>query len=121
LTGEAIGEDLRADADHRWINLRSDGTAVGVYVTDAVAETITTYGTGKHIGDTITAIGTLNVACDTHAGEFDIHADRIELTRPGRPIENGPEWWKAAVGLLAAGVGFAEWRFLGRLRDREDA
>lgn len=120
LTGEAIGEDIRADADHRWVNLRSDGTGVGVYLTNTQAEIIKIYGTGKHLGDTITAIGTLNVACDTHAGEFDVHADRIELTRPGRPIENGPEWWKAVVGLLAAGIGVVEWRLLGKLRDRED-
>ncbi|PKQ30054.1 MAG: hypothetical protein CVT60_02220 [Actinobacteria bacterium HGW-Actinobacteria-10] len=120
LTGEAIGEDLRADADHRWINLRSDGTGVGVYITNDDANVIETFGSSKSTGDIITVIGKLNVACDTHAGEFDIHADRIELTQPGQAIDNKPEWWKAVLGLLAAGFGFVEWRLLGKLRNREE-
>lgn len=120
LTGEAIGEDLRADAEHRWINLRSDETAVGIYITNDDADAVQVYGSYKTTGDIMSASGTLNVACDQHAGEFDVHVDRIERLEPGRPIEHQPQWWKAVVGLIAAGVGYAEWRLLGRLRDRED-
>jgi hypothetical protein len=121
LDGEAIGEDLRADAKHRWINLRSDGTAVGIYVTNDDADVVETYGSYKTTGDVISASGTLNVACDQHAGEFDIHVDHIERTANGQPIEHAPKWWKVIVGLIAGGIGFMEWRLLGRLRDREDA
>lgn len=121
LTGEAIGEDLRADADHRWLNLRSGGNVVGVFVTNAQAETVTTYGSYSTSGDIVTVTGVLHVACDEHAGEFDIHAQTVEIAEEGQPIEHAIEWWKGAVGLVAAVIGLLEWRLFGRLREREDS
>lgn len=121
LVGEAIGEDLRAGADHRWLNVRSGGTVVGVVVTTEDADAIGTYGSYAAVGDMVSVTGILNVACDEHAGEFDVHAEKVEIIEGGRPTEHSIEWWKGAIGLIAAVVGLMEWRLFGRLREREDS
>jgi|GEM_PF-654501 len=118
IRGEAIGEDLRADADHRWVNVLGGGAAVGVYMTDELAERITTYGDHKHMGDVIDIDGVLNRACPQHAGEFDIHAEDVRLVEAGFARETPLRPWKALVGLALMAVAFGEYRLFKTLRDR---
>lgn len=118
VTGEAIGEDLHADGDHRWVNILADGTAVGVFVSNDSADQIDVYGDHTHRGDTIEVVGTVNVACDEHGGEFDIHAEEFTVVAEGGTIDRPVAPWKGIVGVLAAVVAFIEMRVLGRVRER---
>lgn len=85
--GEAIGEDLRADADHRWVNVLGRDVAIGVFVTDEQAAQVEIYGDHGHRGATVEVVGRVNVACDEHGGEFDVHAEEFRVLEPGETIE----------------------------------
>jgi hypothetical protein len=118
LEGEAIGEDLHADADHRWVNLMLDGTAVGVWMSNEDAAAIENYGDYDTRGDVVMVNGVLNIACDRHGGEFDIHADSVQVAETGAPVEHPIEPWKAAAGAIGLAVAYAEIRLFRALQER---
>lgn len=118
LEGEAIGEALHADATHEWVNVLGDGMAIGVYVPRELADLIGTFGDHRHDGDIVRVSGTVNVACDEHAGEFDVHAETFEIISRGEVRETPIQPWKAIVGMLGIAFFFAEWRFYGHLKER---
>lgn len=119
--GEAVGEDLRADADHRWVNLLSGDVGLGVYLTSLDASTIGAYGSYMHSGDVVRATGLVNIACDQHAGEFDVHAERVQIIERGAGIEHRPAIWKGIAGLLLALAGLYLWWYFGKMLEREPA
>jgi hypothetical protein len=104
VQGEAIGESLRADSGHRWVNVLGDSTAVGIFTTNADAAGIGNFGSYRHTGDIVRVTGILNVACDQHGGEFDEHAEVMEVVAVGTPTEHPIGWWKLFVVLVAAVV-----------------
>jgi len=118
VQGEAIGEDLRADRDHRWVNVLGEGTAVGVFMTNEQAGLIGMYGDHKNDGDVIEVKGVFNRVCSEHAGEFDIHAEQVTVVSAGARRETSPQPWKGLVGLGLIAVAFAEYRLYRHLRDR---
>jgi len=103
VEGEAIGEDLRADEDHRWVNLLGESVAVGVYMRDVDAALIDNFGSYKHGGDIVRVTGIVNIACDQHGGDFDVHAEIVQVVSEGQPIARQPQMWK----LVLASVFFA--------------
>ncbi len=105
LEGEAIGEMLRADPGAVWVNVLSDGTALGVYVPTTDAGAVTVFGDYTHTGDIVRVTGVFNRACDQHGGDMDIHATQIEVVTPGSPREREVAIWK--LGLAAAGFALA--------------
>ena len=118
MQGEAIGESLRADDTHRWVNLLGDDTAVGVYMRKADVEKISSYGRHGSFGDSVRVIGVLNRWCPEHAGEFDIHATEVVIVSEGLERENPIQPWKAMVGIVLAVVGFVEYQVFRHLRER---
>jgi len=118
IVGEAIGEDLRAGGDHRWVNVMLDGTAVGVWMTNAEAATIEHFGDHSMRGDMLEVTGVVNIGCDTHGGEFDVHAERVEVTGRGAPIDHPLEPWKAVVGGIGLAIALLEARMFRVLRDQ---
>ncbi len=117
IQGEAIGESLHADEGHRWVNLLSDGTAIGVYMTNEDAEKITTFGQHKVFGDSVRVVGVLHRWCPEHAGEFDIHAEEVTIVSEGQERETLPRPWKALFGALLAVVGLIEYRYFRYLKE----
>lgn len=103
VEGEAIGEDLRADEDHRWVNLLGESVAVGIYMRNADAALIDSFGSYKHSGDIVRVTGIVNIACDQHGGDFDVHAEVVQVVSEGQPIFRPPQMWK----LVLASVFFA--------------
>jgi hypothetical protein len=105
LSGEAIGDVMRATTGGVWVNVLSGGTAVGVWTTAESAAAIQTLGDHKHTGDTVLVTGTFNFACDLHGGDLDVHADSFEVVERGGPRDLVVEWWKvgaaALIGLVA--------------------
>ncbi len=118
LQGEAIGESLRAHGGGRWINLLGDGTAIGVWMTEEQAATVRLFGDHRTDGDIVRVTGVVNVSCDQHGGEFDVHAESVFVIEPGGPRDNPVQPWKGAVGLGGLFLAFGLWRAHRARRDR---
>lgn len=117
--GEAIGDILDGGKDHSWVNVLSGGTALGVWMpTEAVpVETLGKYGVR---GDTLRVTGVLNVSCAKHGGDFDVHADSIELVRRGGSVEDPVGWWKLGVAAVAGVAALGQSLLYRRRRLRQD-
>jgi len=121
MQGEAIGESLRADGDHRWVNVLGGGAAVGVFMPQEMAEEIEHFGLYSHFGDTIAVRGLVNVSCEEHGGEFDIHAEELMIIEPGGARENPAIPWKLPAGLALLALGLVEYRVYRHLKNRAPA
>lgn len=102
LEGEALGETLRAQPGHRWVNVLDGQTAIGVVVTDDMAARVTRFGDWGTTGDRVRVSGTFNLACDDHGGDLDIHADSLSVVTPGERRDHPVLAWKAVVIGLGA-------------------
>jgi hypothetical protein len=118
IVGEAIGEDLHADGDHRWVNVMIDGTAVGVWMANEDANGIEHFGDHSMRGDMLEVTGVVNIGCDVHGGEFDVHASRVEVTGRGAPTDHPLEPWKAIVGVFGLAIALLEARVFRTLQHR---
>ena len=118
VQGEAIGDRLRADADHTWVNVLGGSTAIGVYMTDEMATEIEHLGLYTTFGDTVEITGVVNHACTQHAGEYDIHAEEMAVVEEGGARENPVSPWKAGLGLGLLLLGAIEYRVYKTLRER---
>ncbi|MBC7265680.1 MAG: ATP-binding protein [Coriobacteriia bacterium] len=101
--GEAIGEALRADGDFVWVNVLDEGTAIGVWMPDEMAEQIERFGAYRQTGDAVRVTGVVNLACDRHGGDLDVHATALEVVGPGEPRSERLR----PLGALVGAVGFA--------------
>jgi hypothetical protein len=117
VEGEAVGEALRAMGGGRWVNLLGDEVGLGVWMTDDMVAQIEYFGDHRHTGDIVRVVGRVSVACEQHAGEFDVHAEEIVIIRRGavRHHEVRPDL--AVVGVFAATAAFALWRVYLRRRE----
>ena len=116
--GEAIGERLRAQGGGSWINILHEGSAIGIWVPVEFSDVVTTFGGYHQNGDVVRVTGVLNVACDTHGGEFDVHASSIAVIEPGGPRDNPVQLWKGVVGLVGLLVALLAWRAHRQRRER---
>lgn len=121
VQGEAIGDVLRADDEHRWVNVLGGGAAIGVYMPTGMADEIKHLGIFKTFGDTVAVRGVVNLACEQHGGEFDIHAEELEIVEPGGPRENPVDPWKLAMGLGLLALGLVEYRVYRARKNRGPA
>ena len=118
LSGEAIGEDLRAGATHRWVNVLREGVAIGVWMTDADAAKVDAYGDHHHSGDFLEVVGTVNIGCEQHGGEFDVHAESVKVLLEGAPTPRPIAPWKGIVTLVAVTLAIVEVRLYKKYSDR---
>lgn len=118
LQGEAIGESLRAHGGGRWINLLGDGTAIGVWMTEERASTVRLFGDHLTNGDVVRVTGVVNISCEQHGGEFDVHASSVDVLERGGPRDNPVQPWKGVVGLGGLLLAFGLWRAHRARRDR---
>ncbi len=119
IEGEAIGEDLHADSRNRWVNILGGGTAVGVFMLNQDAGIIGSYGGYAQSGDVLRVTGVVNVACAQHAGEFDVHAEQVEIVSRGSATTRTPEPWKGVVGIVGVLVFIAQTRWFRYRATRE--
>ncbi|MBW6467646.1 MAG: hypothetical protein K0B85_00570 [Coriobacteriia bacterium] len=118
VEGEAIGEHLRARGGGRWVNILGDETGLGIWVTDAMAEGIEYFGDHRHDGDIVRVVGVVNIACDQHAGEFDVHAESLATIAVGGPREMEIQPIKGVVGAAGMVLAFLLWRYYRQRRER---
>ena len=118
VEGEAIGEHLRARGGGRWVNILGDDVGLGIWVTDVMAEGIEYFGDHRHDGDILRVVGTVNIACDQHGGEFDVHAESLTVIASGGVREQEIEPLKGIIGVAGMAVAFLLWRLYRQRRDR---
>lgn len=86
IEGEAIGEPLKR-GDYTWVNIcDGNGTSIGIYMKTEDASSIKYYGSSKVKGDTIIVSGEFRRACKEHGGDLDVHADKVNIEKPGHKI-----------------------------------
>lgn len=105
FSGEAIGDIINADADHKWVNLlASDGGSIGVYMTTEQAAQIVHLGDYYNVGTTLQIKGVYHTSCGDHQGELDVHATEITVTDLGSDVTHTIDARDVMQGLALCGV-----------------
>ena len=109
FSGEAIGEALGSHDDWKWVNVLGEAVAIGVVVPSEWVDRIDRFGDYHDNGTRVQVVGTLNIACDEHGGDLDVHADSFEVIEVGSDREHDvpTERLVVAVILGAAAVALA--------------
>jgi hypothetical protein len=94
---------------------------MGVYMPDEMVDEIEHLGVHRTFGDTVLVTGVVNVSCPQHGGEFDMHAEKLEVVEPGGPRDNPADPWKLAVGLGLFAVAAVEYRIYRAWKQRGPA
>lgn len=109
FSGEVIGEDLGSHRDWKWLNVLEASSAVGVVVPTEWVERIDRFGDYHNNGTRVQVVGVLNIACEEHGGDLDVHADSLEVLERGSDREQevviGRLYW--AIGLAAVALALA--------------
>jgi hypothetical protein len=116
IEGEAVGDVLRTVGGGKWVNVLGDEVGLGVWMDDDQVAQIEHLGNYQHSGDRIRVSGGLNTQCAQHGGEFDLHAERVEVVERGQPLEHEPRVVYALVGLVGMAVGGAFYARYRRLK-----
>ncbi len=122
FTAEAVGQAIIADDKHVWVNVKSDGAMIGVYMSKELAANIANYGGYARRGDTIEVKGTYHLACTDHNDELEVHADAVTVTQEGAHWDVAWSPAVLAIGILLIFVGaglYALRMFLLRGRRRK--
>lgn len=103
--GEVVG-DVMPRQDHYWINVLSNGTAIGIWITAEQRSIISLTGQYGVRGDEVKIAGLFNRACSEHGGDLDIHARSLEVVSHGaiQPQELDLTRLIMAAGLLILAV-----------------
>ena len=118
VEGEAIADVLRAVGGGSWLNVLGGEVGLGVWVeSDSMLEPIEHLGSYKQTGDTVRVTGTLNMTCPEHEGEYDVHAESIEVIEAGGPRSHEPVPARGFVGLAGLIIGAGLLYRYRRLRD----
>lgn len=94
--GEVVG-DIMPRQDHFWLNVSSNGTAIGIWITDEQRTEINLAGRFGIRGDEVKIIGIFNQACAEHGGDMDIHAKSVEIISEGDVIPQGINWLRLII------------------------
>ncbi|OHD25507.1 MAG: hypothetical protein A2Y38_11195 [Spirochaetes bacterium GWB1_59_5] len=115
FSGEAIGQAL-ARGSMAWVNVGDSGGAIGAWMDADAAASIGTFGAYSFRGDELRVTGTFHRACGEHGGDMDIHAELVEVLRPGERIDHPIVASRLA---MAAGLSLAAASSLLALRVRD--
>lgn len=105
IQGEAIGAPLVADAGHKWVNVKSGDAMIGVLMTSAQVDMIQSYCAYERTGDIVAVDGVFHIACASHGGELEIHADQIEVVSLGSSWSTPASISSFVWGLALLAVG----------------
>ena len=99
VTGEVIG-DIMSDNEIFWINLKDGDAFIGIVIENADKEKIGHLGSYGIVGDTLRITGKYHVHCEKHMGERDIHAETLEVIRPGEILDEGIDVKKVLMSFI---------------------
>ena len=125
IVGEVVGDSIRAEEDpgKRWITLEAIEeeyeSSISVLVSDDVLGLIDTYGGYNRKGATLQVRGTFYLACPSHEGIFDIHADYVTLVAQGSESTDEFDLADFKWGAIMVGRGLVLTLAYRYLRERE--
>ena len=104
FSAEAIGDTIDAGDGYVWVNVGEGNSLIGVSMTREQSEEIRYFGRYGIEGSVLSIVGTFDIACDTHGGELDVHAEDVRIVSPGRELPAVFDSRKLYLGLaLVAG------------------
>lgn len=107
FSGEAVGDIMTADDDHKWVNLLgSDGSCIGVLVDNDMASRVVNVGDYSTTGSTLQVRGIYSIDCDDHQGELDVHALDVRVLDAGGPVDHYVNDTDINIGMQLCFVGF---------------
>lgn len=98
-TGEIIG-DIMNRGEYTWLNVSDGNNAIGVWVKSSDIGDIKIAGRYDAHGDTVGITGIFHRVCADHGGDFDIHAEQIELVEKGYTVSHTVEPIKVFIGIV---------------------
>lgn len=122
VAGEVIGDSIREGLEgrHRWITLASEsGSTVSIWMPAESAAKIDTFGSYAAKGTTLQVRGTFHLVCREHAGESDLHAEVVNVVKPGYETPDELDLAAFAPGALLIAVGLALTGVYYWLRERQ--
>ena len=122
VTGEVVGDRITAgDGRHCWLQLASpsDSSTVSVYLTNASADKVDTYGAYGRKGTTLQVRGTFNLACPAHDGASDLHAQVVTVTEKGKATPDEFDINAFIPGMVTVMIGLAMMVVFYLLRERQ--
>lgn len=111
VTGEVVGDAIRAEQDEGkyWLTLRDvkddQEGSISVLVDEATVQAIDTYGSYNKIGTMLRVKGTFFVACSSHEGIMDIHADSVTVVTSGHTLKDEFKLPKLIPGVVLCVIG----------------
>ena len=125
IVGEVVCDSIRCeeDASKVWITLEEiEGdheSSISVLVSRDTLGLIDTYGAYNKKGTTLQIRGTFYLACPSHEGIFDIHADGVTLIARGSVTQDEFRLDEFIPGLILVIVGGVLTMIYLYLRERE--
>lgn len=107
FSGEAVGDVMNADADHKWVNLLgSDGSCIGVLMDNDMASRVLNVGDYSTTGSTLQVRGIYSIDCGEHQGELDVHALDVRVLDAGGSVDHYVSDTDVNIGMQLCFVGF---------------
>lgn len=100
--GEIIG-DIMQRGDFVWLNVNDGENAIGINCKKELIASLNLLAGGyNYRGDWVKITGSFNRACEIHGGDLDIHADKIQILKPGKTLKEtvSPQKKGIAVKLI---------------------
>ena len=122
VTGEVVGDRITAgDGRHCWLQLASpsDSSTVSVYLTNESADKVDTYGAYGRKGTTLQVRGTFQLACPSHDGVSDLHAQVVSVTEKGKATPDEFEFEAFIPGIITIMIGLVMMAVFYLLRERQ--
>lgn len=107
FSGQAVGTPIAAGENRVWINIKSGNSMIGVCMDKGMADEVKNFARYEHTGDTVTVEGVFNLACPSHAGELDVHADTIEVAAEGHAWRDKANPASYVIGAVLIVIGLA--------------
>jgi hypothetical protein len=118
ITGEAVGDILKADDGHRWLLLQDGNATISVYVDEADAAKVTRLGRYGQVGTRLEVSGIFEADCARHDGLTDVHAATVKVIDEGHDVPSSFNVRALQIGGLLVVVGIGLLLLQWRLRER---
>lgn len=125
IVGEVVGDAIRSeeDAGKYWITLEAIEeeyeNSISVLVSEDTLGLIDTYGAYNRTGTALQVRGTFFLACPSHEGIMDIHAESVTLIARGSTTTDSLDIDKFIPGFVLVGIGLVLMFVYYYLRERE--
>lgn len=124
ITGEVVGDRIKAGTDgaHSWLMIEAiDGSyaELAVYVPNAAADLVDTYGAYGRQGTVMQLRGTFNLSCPDHEGLSDLHAEHYAVVSKGSSAPDTLNVAKFVPGAVLLLIGGGLLLVFYRLRERQ--